>query len=58
MMTMSASPLFDLPSLSWSATRLAASTGLPTVMSSMPAGLTSDGQLVGDSADEADAACR
>ena len=40
---MSASPLLDLPSLNWSATRFAASTGGPTVRSSMPAGLTSEG---------------
>ena len=40
---MSASPLFFLPSLSWSATRFAASTGEPTVMSAMPSGLTREG---------------
>ena len=40
---MSASPFAAFPSLSWSATRLAASVGSPTSMLAMPAGLTSEG---------------
>ena len=40
---MSASPFASSPSLSWFATRFAASAGSPTVMSAMPAGLTNEG---------------
>ena len=51
---MSASPLLSSPSLSWSATRFAASTGLPDG-DVLDAGRADQRrQLIGDGADEAD----